>query len=182
LNRLIHHLLVFYISLPETHIDNLSTVVSCIADRVGHVLIALIAIRDHAHAHDRYMIRDTLHAQAIISYRSDDARNMCTVACIRTFHVRVPIVRLATVRIIVPDNPPSIAAHTQVVVHLTIVIVISVLEILITVLKRHTIFPGRLHDAQGSRLLLISGIVLIYLIAGRTVGTECNAHAVQYLF
>src|SRR5690606_15296455 len=66
--------------------------------------------------------------------------------------------------------------------YLIIVIVISLLEILIKVLKNHTIFHGRLHDAQGSRLLLISGIVLIYLIAGRTVGTESDDHAVQYLF
>src|SRR6185503_14483995 len=114
-HRLVHGRLLRREALPEAHVDDLRTDVRGVANGVRDVLVALIAIRDGADRDDFHGGCDAVDANAVATYRPDDARDVCAVLAVRTHHVGVAIETLSGVFRIVANDGTRVVRHAQTV-------------------------------------------------------------------
>src|SRR5690606_21139056 len=75
----VHHFLHRREVLTEAHVDDVGAVVDGIADRVGDVLVALVAVRDGAEDHDLDVGGNSVDADAVVAFGGDDAGDVRTV-------------------------------------------------------------------------------------------------------
>ena len=101
--------------LAEAHVDNLRAVVHGVADGVGHVLVALVAVGHGPHRHDAHQVgREAHHAQVVGAHRPDDARHVGAVHGVGSLDVVVAVVALReVVGVVLHDVGPRVEAQVQ---------------------------------------------------------------------
>ena len=116
-NRFVHHILIPIVTLAKTHINNLRTIINRITNPIGHVFIALIAIRNHANCHNSYVISNTVQTNSIATNRTNDARYVGTMRCIRPRNVVISITNFMRIIVVIAHNIPWLVIQIVLVFH-----------------------------------------------------------------
>ena len=116
-NRFVHRVLIPIIPFTKTHIDDLSAIVNRITNPICHVLIALIAVRNHANCHNSYVISNTVQTNSIATNRTNDARYVGTMRCIRPRNVVISITNFMRIIVVIAHNIPWLVIQIVLVFH-----------------------------------------------------------------
>ncbi len=128
LHRVVDRGLVRRVRLAEAHADDLRAVVHRVANRVGDVLVALVAVGHRANHHELDGRRDAVDADSIAADRADDPGHVRPVLGVLAHHVRVAVVVLVPVGVVVADDRARIEVGVEAVLELSLERLESVVE------------------------------------------------------
>src|SRR5699024_3616564 len=92
------------IAFAKAHINNISAIIDCIADSIGHIFVALITVGNGADGHNTCTGGNTVDANIIVAVGSNNAGDVRAVAGIGTYHIGITVISLGSILIIIADN------------------------------------------------------------------------------
>src|SRR5690606_5108648 len=101
---LINGFLIKYISLSEAHIDYFCTIIYRVAYAVCDILISLIPIGNHTHAHNLHIISYAVDANSVMALSTDNSRYVRSMIRIGPFNVGISVKALICVFIIIAND------------------------------------------------------------------------------
>ncbi len=126
----VNHVLLWGIALAEAHVDYIGAVVGSIADSIGHVFIALIAIGHRTDRHNAHRWGYAVDGKARVALSADNARYMGAVAGVGAMHIRIPVAGLCPVGIVIADDGARIERRVVSEIDLRVHPVVEVLDVL----------------------------------------------------
>ena len=73
LHRIVHPFFLGGEAFTKTHIDHFGAIIRRIANSQGNIFVMLVTIGYCTNSHDSYIVSNTIHAYAVVSYGADNA-------------------------------------------------------------------------------------------------------------
>ena len=91
-NRFFYLYLIRGKTFSKTHINYVSAIIYCIADRIRYIFVTFIPIWYGPYCHNPDIGSDTFHSQLVIPVGGYDASYVSAMESIGSFHISITIV------------------------------------------------------------------------------------------